>query len=929
MLEVALERALFERAAWLDQACVADPDLRREVELLLASYEEAQGFMENTLPMLSAEVFAEDEAFSVVGQRIGSYEVMREIGRGGMGAVYLAVRADDQYRKRVAIKLVKRGMDTRAILRRFTMKRQILANLDHPNIARLLDGGTTQDGLPYFVMEYIEGAPLDQYCDTHKLSTTERLKLFRTVCSAVHYAHQNLVVHRDLKPSNIIVTADGVPKLLDFGIAKLLQPELFSQSIAPTATIARLMTPDYASPEQVRGQPITTASDIYSLGVLLYELLTGHRPYRVKTYLPQEIERIICEEEPERPSTVISRTEEVATADGMERITLTPQSVSETREGQPEKLRRRLTGDLDNIVLKALRKEPQRRYSSVEQFSQDIQRHLDGLPVIARKDTFSYRSAKFIKRHRAAVATATLFAVTIIAFGLTAWMQSVRAARERDKAQQVSAFLINLFKVSDPDEAKGNTITAREILDQGAAQIEQELKNEPEVQAALMNTMGQVYENLGLYASALPLLQRALQTRRQMLGDEHSQVAESLMHLASVQERRADYAGAEASLHEALAIRRRLYGNKHADVALTLRQLGTLLRNRRDYTSAEPVFREMLSIRRHLYGNEHPEVIDALNLLAIVIDYQGDYAAAESLYREALALSRKLMGNESTETARTLNNLATLRKVRGDFAEAEQLHREALTIRRKAYGDNHSTVVMSLKNLALLFEEQKDFASAERFYREALGVQRKLFGHEHPALAAALRDLGVFLLYGRGNHNDAEPLLREALMIQRKLLGDEHPEVSITLGALGVTLYEKQDLAEAETLLRQSLSLQRQKLPSTDPARFFPPLALGKVLIERGDYVAAEPLLREALQIFNDLKVRAEYLGADARSTLGGCLIALHRYQEAEPLLVQSYEILKMESGGLRDEMREQARLRLVKLYQGLGRPGKAAQYRL
>ena len=327
-----------------------------------------------------------------------------------MGAVYLAVRADDQYQKQVAIKLIKRGMDTETILRRFRTERQILANLDHPNIAKLLDGGTTEEGLSYFIMDYVDGLPIDMYCDTQKLTTVERLRLFRTVCSAVAYAHQNRVVHRDLKPGNILVTAQGVVKLLDFGVAKLLNPEASSKTTGSTAAALRPMTPEYASPEQVRGSVITPASDIYSLGVLLYELLTGHRPYRVRSLTPQEIEHVICEEAPEKPSMVIGRVEEAPDRDRP----LTPASVSETREGQPEKLRRRLAGDLDTIVLMALRKEPERRYGSVEQFSEDIRRHLEGLPVIARKDAFWYRSAKFIKRNKAAVLAATLGAGIIL-----------------------------------------------------------------------------------------------------------------------------------------------------------------------------------------------------------------------------------------------------------------------------------------------------------------------------------------------------------------------------------------------------------------------------------------------------------------------------------------------------------------------------------
>jgi eukaryotic-like serine/threonine-protein kinase len=409
------------RATFLDKACADDPSLREEVAALLASDEGAEDFIETPPVEMAAESLASDSANAMQGRRIGPYKIIREIGRGGMGVVYLAERADEQYQKQVAIKLIKRGMDTDTILRRFHIEQQILANLDHPNIAKLLDGGTTDDHLSYFIMDYVEGLPIDLYCDTHKLPTVERLKLFCTVCEAVQYAHQHDVVHRDLKPSNIFVTAESVPKLLDFGIAKLLNPEPSSRRSELTATSLRPMTLDYASPEQVRGGPVTPASDIYSLGVVLYKLLTGHYPYRIERHTPQEIERAICETEPERPSSAIFHVEQTSNDDGRTPGIITPESVSQTRDGEPTKLRRRLVGDLDNIVLKALRKESERRYASVQHFSEDIRRHLDGRPILARKDSFWHRGAKFLKRKKDVVLAATLAAVipVLLAMGVS------------------------------------------------------------------------------------------------------------------------------------------------------------------------------------------------------------------------------------------------------------------------------------------------------------------------------------------------------------------------------------------------------------------------------------------------------------------------------------------------------------------------------
>ncbi|MGZ5003001.1 MAG: serine/threonine protein kinase, partial [Chthoniobacterales bacterium] len=402
LFEAAVDLDPNQRTALLDKECGDDDALRSEIESLLKSDERTDGFIEQPAIAIPRDLFPNNVEEPFAGRQFGSYQIMREIGRGGLGAVYLAARADDEYRKQVAIKLVRRGLDTEDILRRFRNERQILAQLDHPNIARLIDGGTTDDGLPYFVMEYVNGQPINGYCDANALSTTERLTLFRKVCSAVTYAHQNLVIHRDLKPSNILVTQEGEPKLLDFGIAKLLSAgdELFTQTIPAL----RVMTPEYASPEQIKGDKIMTTSDVYSLGVLLYELLTGQQPYRLKTRTPEQIARAITEQEPERPSTVLADNQQ-------------------SEIGNPKSLR----GDLDNIVLMAMRKEPARRYASVGQFSEDVRRHLTGLPVVARKDTVAYRTSKFVNRHRIGVAAAALVLLSLVG-GIVATLIQVRTA---------------------------------------------------------------------------------------------------------------------------------------------------------------------------------------------------------------------------------------------------------------------------------------------------------------------------------------------------------------------------------------------------------------------------------------------------------------------------------------------------------------------
>ncbi|HYW72140.1 MAG TPA: serine/threonine-protein kinase, partial [Pyrinomonadaceae bacterium] len=484
----ALELAPDERGRMLSTECHGDDELRREVESLLGFQHEAEDFISKPAIAAVAATLAAGELFeSVEGQRLGPYRLIKELGHGGMGAVYLAERADE-YQKLVAIKVVKRGLATHDLVTRLRSERQILATLDHPNIAKLLDGGALEDGSPYIVMDYVEGLPIDSYCDQHQLSVGQRLQLFRKVCAAVAYAHRNLVIHRDLKPNNIIVATDGTPRLLDFGIAKVLDPSLQTTD-DQTATIARIMTPQYASPEQIRGFAVTTSSDIYSLGVLLYKLLSGHLPYQLKSLPPIEIERAVCEKEPERPSTAAARTREATGA-----------STPQFEISNPKLLR----GDLDNIVLMAMRKEPERRYESVDAFARDLQRYSAGLPVAARRNTLSYRGSKFIKRHRFGVAATALVVLTMIGGTAASIWQARAAEREKERAKKVSAFLEDTLKYSDPFisplKKAGKEITVNEVLDEAGRRLDSgEFDSDPELKAELLRAIVQTYFGQGQY----------------------------------------------------------------------------------------------------------------------------------------------------------------------------------------------------------------------------------------------------------------------------------------------------------------------------------------------------------------------------------------------------------------------------------------------
>ena len=771
------------RASFLERACGGDVELRREVESLLASAEEmGDDFLAK--PVLPPPSPRRPELAE--GRRIGPYRISGEIGRGGMGRVYLAVR-DDEYEQEVALKVLKRGLDTDEIVRRFRNERQILARLDHPSIARILDGGTTDDGLPYFVMDRVRGEPIDRYCDRRGLSVRARLELFRKVCAAVHFAHQNLIVHRDLKPGNILVTGDGEPRLLDFGIAKLLA----SDETPMTIPGFQPMTPHYASPEQMLGEPITTASDVYLLGSLLYELLCGRRPARSGH-----------RDDVEAPSRAVESPGGEPSAE----------EVSRSRGVDPGTLRRRLAGDLDSIVLKALEVEPERRYSSAEQLSEDLRRHLEGLPVLARQATLAYRTAKFVRRHRLGAAVTAAFLLTILGFGVAMTVLWKRAERERERAvaerelaEEVTEFLVDVFEKPDPQASKGDDVTARQLLDERAGSIDEELAGQPETRAVLMNAMGRAYLGLGLYEKAGPLLEESVRLRRESPGTRPDEMATSLLNLAAVH-RAGDRLGeAEALAREALEILRRGRADD-AEVARAVNNLAGLLRVQGDPLTAEELYREALAMKIRLFGGEHPDVATGKNNLALALKAQGKYEEAEKLYRESLALRIRLHGEVSTEVATTQNNLAALLLEKADLDAAEPLLRENLALRRQVYGAEHAGVTSPLKNLAALLQLRGRYAEAESHYREALAIYRRHFGEEHTSVAGVLRHLAE-LQRLQGDAAEGEVTARRAVEILRRKLAPGHWRIAAAESVLGGCLLDLGRYVEAEPLLERSYAV--------------------------------------------------------------------------------------------------------------------------
>ncbi len=923
LFEAALAQPLEARLAFLETAS-EDEAVRQEVASLLDAAGEVgpvdrleEAWARPLAAARDGAAVPQPTAEPKAGQRVGPYQVVQVLGRGGMGTVYLAERADGQFEQRVALKLVRDGLDSPSLRDRFFAERRALARLQHPGIARLLDGGLTDDGRPYFAMELVEGERIDDYCDTRRLPIAERLRLFGQVCEAVHHAHQHLVIHRDLKPSNILVTENGEPhvKLLDFGIAKLLEE---TGSEAPTQTTQRMLTPEYAAPEQVRGMTVSTATDVYSLGVVLYELLTGHRPYEIRTLSPGEMERVICDTAPPRPSTIVTSPTDV---NGK----VTPGAISRARSTVPDTLVRRLAGDLDTIVLKALAKEPDRRYASAEAFLDDIQRHLDGLPVKARPPSVGYRAQKFVQRNTLVVA---LVALVMLALGAglagTAWQAHV-AATERDTArreaataEQVKDYLIEVFGASDPWEnpegGGGTEVTARELLAYGVERVEA-LESEPAVQAEVLAALGSVYYRLGQYEKAQPLLEQALAERRALWGDEHEEVVESLTSLSDLFYETGAYDKVEALDREALAVRRRLLGNDHPDVAMNLNNLAALLHAKGEYEEAETLLREALALRRQALGEAHPDLAETLGNLAVMLRARGAYDESEALQREALAMYRSLHGDAHPTVATSLTNVAAVLRDKGEYEEAKTLQREALAMNRQILGDEHPHVATSLNNLAGLLYEAGAYDESEPLHREALALRRQVLGDAHPDVAQSLSNLAGSLRALR-RYDEAEANYREALSMRRQLLGDTHPDVASSLNNLAGLLHITGEVAEAETLFRTALSMYAERFGDDHLLTARVQHGLGLLLVDTEGAVEAEPMLRTALATQHAAFGEQHANTAEAQVALGRSLTALGRYEEAALHLGAALMFYQREDAGARTRDEEAAREALRELHE-------------
>jgi serine/threonine-protein kinase len=872
----ALDRPEAEREAFVRAACAGDTALKSHVLTLLRAA--ASG----SAGLAPGGALAGPFGHGLLGRldggdvRMGPFRIAREIGRGGMGVVYLAERVEGGFAQQVALKIAAPGTEAEAVARRFERERRMVAALDHPNIARLVDGGRTEDGRPYFAMEFVDGERIDRFCDGARLGIEERLRLVRTVAAAVQHAHAKLVVHRDIKPGNVLISRNGAAKLLDFGIAKPIGPETDGGDEPLTRTGVRPMTPEYASPEQVRGEPVTTASDVYQIGLLLYELLTGVRAQALDGASATEAERIVCRDDPPPPS---------AAARGLRPRGTHPEARARARGTTPAALSRRLAGDLDAIVLKAIRKEPEQRYPTPHDLIEDLDRFLTSQPVRARRGTSMYLARKFVQRHRAATVFVAVIVALVAGFGASmgvlygrasANLVRARAAEssaawEAETAQQVSDFLVRLFAVSDPGESRGNTVTARELLDQAAHKIDRELATRPELQARMLEVIGGVYTSLGLFGQAEPLLERALEIRRRVLGDEHRDTLASISDMGELLSREGKLGEAERYQREALEERRRTLGGDDQDTLTSINNMGTLFRDQGKLDEAEPYLREALEGRRRVLGNDHTDTMTSISNLSSLLRDRGKLEEAEPYHREALEGYRRVLGNDHPDTLIAINNMGLLLRTRGKLDEAEPYYREALEGQRRVLGSDHPSTLNSMHNMGVLLRHQSKLDEAEPYLREALAGCRRVLGSDHSLTLTSIKNVGD-LLRRQGKLEEAEPYLREALEGARRVLGDDHPITLASMDATAKLYINQRQYEKAEALLEEVLDALGPK--HSDTAKTIG--SLGTVAALRGDRRRALEFLRQAVEIDGAL---AKSMAADP------LLESLHGDPEFEAIL--------------------------------------------
>lgn len=830
-----------ERVRWISEQTGDDPELWSEVKGILSNLDSTNNFLEDAIGMAAARIAAGQELSS--GDRIGPYRIASTIGHGGMGIVYCAERSDDQYRQKVAIKVVRTGWGaTEELFSRFRAERQILACIAHPNICRLLDGGITGDGLPFLVMEHVEGVSLDQWLATNGQSLAPplsvRLELFRKLCSAIHYAHQNLIVHRDLKPSNVLVTADGTPKLLDFGIAKLLDPESnTNNTIFYTRPAERLMTPEYASPEQIRGETVTTATDVHGLGVLLYEILTGTRPFRLGNLSPVEIERIICETQPRPPSSV--------------RIAISNSDVTASQSTRNSAVIRRQT-DLDRIVLKAMHKQPLRRYASAADLAADVQRYQEGFPISARPDSFAYRTTRLFQRNKLASAVTAFVMVIVIALSIVSWIQARRARREAASAEAVASYLTNLFQFTRPDETQGRSVSARDILDSGTNQLNTEWKGDPAIKARLLHTLGMVYFRLGDLNQASTLLHQARSIQSSLGDTDTRESTDTAVTLGNLLTNKGAYAEAEQQFRTALAENIAAYGKNSIEAAPSLDGLAGLYWTMGDFEKARYYQQQAVDVAERKLAPEDSDLLTYRNNLEVVLANQGDYRAAQPIAQDLLRIRQRTNGIMNSSTLAIMNNYGFLLVMAGHLHEGKAVHNQTLEAKRKLFGKEHPDIATSLIALGDTAIRENNLEEAKPLLTEGLRMAMKLEGPESLDTAIDEDEMGILLLQ-QGELNEARQFFERALAVRLSKSTPSQPRLADSYDHLGLLALAEGKLPEARTQIEKALGIRQSFYKRDNDAVASSYLHLGRLQLAAAQPAKAEAYFQRAISIAQTL----------------------------------------------------------------------------
>ncbi|KAA3615378.1 MAG: serine/threonine protein kinase [Calditrichaeota bacterium] len=821
---------------FLREKCGEDRELYDEVKSLLDEDKNMHSLLYES-PVSPLFEFSSDAQY--IGKNLGVYHIEKQIASGGMGAVFLASRNDGLYEQKVALKIIHSGLKSASFLQRFERERQILAGLNHPNIAYLLDGGISKEGTPYLVMEYVDGKPFDVFVREKKLRISERLRLFMKVCEAVIYAHNHLVIHRDLKPGNIFVTEEGQVKLLDFGIAKVLSAEdntpemhtMIEGGVIP-------FTPEYASPEQIEGKNISTVSDVYSLGVLLYELLCGQRPYQFKTKTLLEMQQVLQNTVAQKPSIAIKKATENSEDAHSWLLPITPARI--------------LKGDLDNICLKMLKKEPELRYHSVELVKMDIERYLAGLPVSAANDNFTYRVSKFIGRHKLAVGLTASFitALTVVSIFYTLQLQqeTKRAQQEAKKTGQVAEFLKSLFETASPEGSRGKIFTAVDLLEAGAKNVENSLFEQPDVQAEMFAIIGDVNRRIGRYAEAETMENKSLERNLTFFGARSEAVARNYFNLGNLYYDLGQYERSENNLMEALNLRNFVRTEADFFYSDVLAGLADVEYQNRDYIRSDSLFAAAQAILERSANSESVRGAAIFNARAAIARRLGKFDQASKLYQKTLALRKSLLGSDHADVAHTLNHIGRLYYMQGKFSDAEAYAREGLALREKIFGENHQETGASLSNLANILKSSGRLKEAEKYYRRSFNAFMKVVGENHQYAGSLSYNLGM-TLYELGRLKDAEDKLRLAIRINDKQLSPEHAIHVNSRIALGRLLTDENQTDEAYTLLQYAYKLSRENNGEQHKTTALAASEMGHCLLKMGNFDLAENRLTAAIAI--------------------------------------------------------------------------------